>query len=51
VRQFTASQFKELIERERQWFEILMLAGLSPGVSPAYQVRMMLIERSQWLRN
>jgi hypothetical protein len=51
VAHFTASNFQELIERERQWFEILMLAGLSPGVSPAYQVRMMLIERSRWQRN
>jgi hypothetical protein len=47
VAHFTASNFPELIERERQRFEILMLAGLSPGVSPAYQVRMMLIERSR----
>ena len=41
----------ELLERERQWFEILMLTGLSPGASPAYQVRMMLVERCRWLRN
>ena len=27
---FTASDFK-LLDRERQWFEILMLAGLSPA--------------------
>jgi hypothetical protein len=48
---FTPSSFLELLERERQWFEILMLAGLTPGASPLYQVRMMLIERSKWLRN
>ena len=51
MRCFTASDFLELLEGERQWFEILMLAGLTPGVSPAYQVRMMLIERTRWLRN
>jgi len=46
-----AAHFLEALERERQWFEMLMLAGLSPGASPAYQVRMMLVERSRWLRN
>jgi hypothetical protein len=45
---FTVFDFRELLERERQWFEILMLAGLSPGMSPAHQVRMMVIERSRW---
>jgi hypothetical protein len=48
---FTPSHFLELLEGERQWFEILMLAGLTPGASPTYQVRMMLIERCRWLRN
>ena len=48
---FMASDFRELLERERQWFEILMFAELSPGVSPAYHLRMMLIERSRWLSN
>ncbi|MBV8358755.1 MAG: hypothetical protein JO189_12570 [Deltaproteobacteria bacterium] len=48
---FIPSDFLELLERERQWFEILMLAGLAPGASPTYQVRMMLIERTRWLRN
>jgi len=48
---FTPAHFLEALERERQWFEMLMLAGLSPGARPAYQVRMMLVERSRWLRN
>jgi hypothetical protein len=48
---FTPAHFLEALERERQWFEMLMLAGLSPGASPAYQVRMMFVERSRWLRN
>lgn len=48
---FTPAHFLEALERERQWFEILMLAGLSPGASPTYQVRMRLIERTRWLRN
>jgi hypothetical protein len=48
---FTPAHFLEALERERQWFEMLKLAGLSPGASPAYQVRMMLVERSRWLRN
>jgi hypothetical protein len=50
---FTPSHFLflELLEGERQWFEILMLAGLTPGASPTYQVSMMLIERCRWLRN
>ena len=48
---FTPTHFLELLECERQWFEILMLAGLTPGASPMYQVRMMLIERTRWLRN
>jgi hypothetical protein len=51
VTHFTAFDFQQLLDREREWFEVLMLAGLSPGVSPAYQVRMMLIERSRWLCN
>ena len=50
-RRFTPAYFLELLESEREWFEILMLAGLTPGVSPTYQVRMMLIERTRWLRN
>jgi hypothetical protein len=50
-RGFTPARFLELLERERQWFEILMLAGLTPGASPLYQVRMMLTERCRWLRN
>lgn len=48
---FTPTRFLELLEREQQWFEILMRVGLSPGASPAYQVRMMLVERTRWLRN
>jgi len=48
---FTPAYFLELLESEREWFEILMLAGLTPGASPTYQVRMMLIERTRWLRN
>lgn len=48
---FTATHFLELLEDERQWFEILMAIGLSLGASPSYNVRMMLIERSRWLRN
>ena len=44
---FTLEHFLELLERERQWFEILILAGLSPGASPAHQLRMMLVERSR----
>jgi len=48
---FTPSSFLDLLEREQQWFEMLMLAGLSPGGSPAYQVRVMLIKRAEWLRN
>ena len=51
INNFIPSDFLELLERERQWFEILMLAGLTPGVSLTYQVRMMLIERTRWLRN
>jgi len=50
-RWFTPARFLELIEREQQWFEILMRVGLSPGASPAYQVRMMLVERTRWLQN
>jgi len=50
-RGFAPARFLELLERERQWFEILMLAGLTPGASPLYQVRMMLTERCRWLRN
>jgi len=48
---FTPSDFLELLEYERQWFEILMLAGLTPGTSPTYQAQMMLTERAHWLRN
>jgi hypothetical protein len=48
---FTAMHFLALIEREQQWFEILMTVGLSLGASPQYQVRMMLVERCRWLRN
>ena len=48
---FTPAGFLELLEREQQWFEILIRVGLSPGASPAYQVRMMLVERIRWLRN
>jgi hypothetical protein len=48
---FTLAHFLELLERERQWFEILMLAGLTPGANPTYQVQMMLTERTHWLRN
>jgi hypothetical protein len=50
-RYFTPSAFLDLLERERQWFEMLMLAGLSPGASPVYRVRVMLIKRTEWLRN
>jgi hypothetical protein len=50
-RDFTPSSFLDLLARERQWFEMLMLAGLSPGGSPVYQVRVMLIKRAEWLRN
>jgi len=45
---FKPRDFLELPENERQWFEILILAGLTPGASPKYQVRMMLIERTRW---
>jgi hypothetical protein len=48
---FTPARFRELLEYERQWFEILMLAGLTPGANPTYQARMMLTERAHWLRN
>jgi hypothetical protein len=48
---FTPMHFLALIERAQQWFEILMTVGLSPGASPQYQVRMMLVERCRWLRN
>lgn len=48
---FTPWHFLALVEREREWFEILMFAGLTPGASPTYQVRMMLTEPCQWLRN
>lgn len=48
---FTVSDFLALVERERDWFEILMAVGLSLSASPSYNVRMMLIERSTWLRN
>jgi len=48
---FTPSSFLDLLERERQWFEMLMLAGLSPGGSPVYKVRVMLIKHTEWLRN
>ena len=49
--QFIPETFAILLERERQWFEMVMLAGLTPGASPTYQVRMMLTERGRWLRN
>ena len=48
---FTPADFLDLLDRERQWFEILMLTGFAPGASPRYQVRMMLIERTRWLCN
>ena len=48
---FTPSSFLDLLERERQWFEMLMLAGLSPGGSPVYNVQVMLIKHTEWLRN
>jgi hypothetical protein len=48
---FTVADFLALVERERDWFEVLMTVGLSLGASPSYNVRMMLIERSTWLRN
>jgi hypothetical protein len=48
---FTPSDFLALVERERDWFEVLMAVGLSLGASPPYNVRMMLFERSTWLRN
>jgi hypothetical protein len=48
---FTPSDFLALVERERDWFEVLMAVGLSLGASPSYNVRMMLFERSTWLRN
>jgi len=50
-RDFTPPSFLDLLARERQWFEMLMLAGLSPGASPVYRVRVMLIKRTEWLRN
>jgi hypothetical protein len=31
-----------MVEREREWFGVLMAVELSLGTSPAYQVRMML---------
>jgi hypothetical protein len=48
---FIPSDFLDLLEREREWFEVLIAVGLSLGASPTYQVRMMLIERTRWLRN
>ena len=55
---FTPARFLVLLEREREWFEILMRVGLNPGVSPAYQVRICwssdpgscVIERRLWMR-
>jgi hypothetical protein len=48
---FTSAHFLEPLEYERQGFEILMLAGLAPGANPTYQARMMLTERTYWLRS
>ena len=46
---FKPTHFLALVERERQWFEVLMAVGLSLGASPRYQIRMMLVERCWWL--
>jgi hypothetical protein len=48
---FTPSDFLALVERERDWFEVLTAVALSLGASPSYNVRMMLIERSHGLCN
>ena len=48
---FTVSDFLALVERERDWFEVLMAVGLRLGASLSYNVRMILFERSTWLRN
>jgi hypothetical protein len=34
---FMPAHFLELLDREHQWFEILVLASLSFGAKPAYQ--------------
>lgn len=45
------SRFLNLLERERDWFEVLIHVGLIPGEIPAHHGRLMHSERSHWLRN
>ena len=47
---FTPKRFLELLEKEREWFEMLIYVGLLPG-TPRRAQKVMLIEHSRWLRN
>jgi hypothetical protein len=49
-RYFTPKRFLELLEKEREWFEMLMYVGLLPG-TPSRAQKVMLVERTRWLRN
>jgi hypothetical protein len=40
---FTVADFLALVERERDWFEVLMVVGLSLVPGASYNVGMMLI--------
>ena len=52
--QFTPAHFFELLEREREWFDVLIHVGYVGSDIATHHVQAMLVvlvERSRWLRN
>ena len=46
---FKPADFLDLLDLSREWFRLLIELGCAGG--NRYQVQVMLIERSTWLRN
>jgi hypothetical protein len=49
---FKPADFLDLLELNREWFQLLIEAGCAAGGNIARrQVHVMLVERARWLRN
>jgi hypothetical protein len=48
---FKPANFLDLLQLNREWFQLLIEVGCAGGNIAKHQVRVMLVERTRWPRN
>ncbi len=48
---FKPADFLDLLELNREWYQLLIEVGCAGGDIARHQVHVLLVERSRWLRN